>query len=286
MQHRGRPSFEGRAARGHLRMTDRERLHQHHEIRLKRPVATRAPAWSAAPRPRPAASAPAARNPADRVSPSASRSAPAQAIIAPLSVQSSAGGTTSLMPPSNATRCSTLRIASLAATPPAATSAVGAPIARAEHLHAGAQPIVDQLHHRLLERRAQISHVLVGERRDPLGLDPQRGLQPRQRKIRLRPPVHRPRQREPRRVAPRRLLLHLRPAGIAQPQKLCGLVERLADRVVRRGAEQRVVADALHRDDLGVAAGRQEQAIREQHARGQPRRRRRRGPATRRRAPT
>ena len=43
--------------------------------------------------------------------PSASRSAPAQAIIAPLSVQSAGGGATSTVPDSNPTRCSTLRIA-------------------------------------------------------------------------------------------------------------------------------------------------------------------------------
>ena len=61
------------------------------------------------------------------VRPSASRSAPAQAIMAPLSVHSSGGGTTSTVPASNAIWCSTLRIASLAATPPAATSAVGLP---------------------------------------------------------------------------------------------------------------------------------------------------------------
>ncbi len=61
------------------------------------------------------------------VSPSASRSAPAQAIIAPLSVHSSGGGTTSTVPNSKASRCRIFRIASLAATPPAATSEEGMP---------------------------------------------------------------------------------------------------------------------------------------------------------------
>src|SRR5262249_620289 len=61
------------------------------------------------------------------VSPSASRSAPAQAIIAPLSVHKAAGGSTSTVPVSNATWCRTLRIAWLAATPPPATSAFGLP---------------------------------------------------------------------------------------------------------------------------------------------------------------
>ena len=47
--------------------------------------------------------------------------------MAPLSVHNSAGGTTRVLPTSKATCCSTLRIASLAATPPAATTAVGVP---------------------------------------------------------------------------------------------------------------------------------------------------------------
>src|SRR5205807_7424220 len=49
----------------------------------------------------------------------ASRSAPAQAIIAPLSVQSAGGGTTRLVPASTAKFCIALRRAPFAATPPA-----------------------------------------------------------------------------------------------------------------------------------------------------------------------
>ncbi|CEG10126.1 hypothetical protein BN961_03561 [Afipia felis] len=61
------------------------------------------------------------------VRPSASRSAPAHAIIAPLSVQSCGGGTIMVIWSLAAISCSALRIATLAATPPAATSARGAP---------------------------------------------------------------------------------------------------------------------------------------------------------------
>src|SRR5262249_32258817 len=61
------------------------------------------------------------------VMPRARRSAPAQAIMAPLSVQSAGGGTVSTVPAAIATRLSARRIAWLAATPPAATSAVGPP---------------------------------------------------------------------------------------------------------------------------------------------------------------
>ena len=78
-------------------------------------------------RSRRAASARAAPRRAYRSARAPSRSAPAQAIMAPLSVHNSSGGATSTVPASMATRCSTSRIAWLAATPPAATSALGAP---------------------------------------------------------------------------------------------------------------------------------------------------------------
>ena len=67
------------------------------------------------------------------------------------------------------------------------------------------------------------------------------------------------------------LLLDLRSAGIAEPQQLRGLVEGLADGVVERGAEPHIVADAAHGDDLGVAAGGEEQAIGKRRGVGQPR---------------
>ena len=81
--------------------------------------------------------------------------------MAPLSVHRAGGGATSDVPTSKATRCSTLRIAWLAATPPAQTSAVGLPIWSAEHLQPGAQPIHDHIAHRLLKRRAEIGDVAV-----------------------------------------------------------------------------------------------------------------------------
>ena len=83
--------------------------------------------------------------------------------------------------------------------------------------------------------------------------------------------MHRPRQREARGIAARRLLLDLRPARIAETEQLRGLVEGFADGVVERGAEPHVIADAAHGDDLGVAAGGEEQAIRKRRGVGQPR---------------
>ena len=159
----------------------------------------------------------------------------------------------------------------MAATPPAATSAVGAPIFGAEQAQAGAQPVEHHFHHRLLERGAQIGDVLVGERRDFFGFQPQRGLQAGQREIRLFTSVHGPRQRKARGVAARRFLLDLRSARIAEAEQLGGLVEGFADGVVLRGADPHIIADAAHGDDLGVAAGGEEQAIGKRRGVGQPR---------------
>ena len=85
------------------------------------------------------------------------------------------------------TRCDAARarIDLFAATPPAATSAVGAPKRSLEHLHAGAQPVRDHVDHGLLERCAQIAR----RRRSLsgailLGFEPQRGLQARERESR------------------------------------------------------------------------------------------------------
>ena len=159
----------------------------------------------------------------------------------------------------------------MAATPPAATSAEGAPKLRAEQAQARAQPVEHHVDHRLLERGAQIGDVLVGERRDFFRFQPQRGLQAGEREVGILASVHRPRQREARGVAARRFLLDLRPARIAEPEQLRGLVEGLADGVVLRGAEPHVIADAAHGDDLGMAAGGEEQAIGKRRRVGQPR---------------
>src|ERR1043166_2987906 len=77
---------------------------------------------------------------------------------------------------------------------------------------------------------------------------------------------HWARQLEARRIALLRLVLDQWSARVAEAEKLRGLVERLADRVVYGSAQPFVLADAAHRDDLGVAAGREKQAVREGHA--------------------
>ena len=72
-------------------------------------------------------------------------------------------------------------------------------------------------------------------------------------------------------IAARRLLLDQRPAGIAEAEQFRRLVECLADRVVDRAAEPQVVADAAHAEDLGMAAGGEEQAIGKRRRVGEPR---------------
>ncbi len=87
----------------------------------------------------------------------------------------------------------------------------------------------------------------------------------------MRPPEHRPRLAHARGVAVERLFLHLRPAGIFEPQELGDLVVGFADGVVDGGAEPHIIADSEHGDDLGVPAGGEEQAIRKRRAVGEPR---------------
>ena len=68
--------------------------------------------------------------------------------------------------------------------------------------------------------------------------------------------------------------LDLGSAGIGQRQHFCHFVESFAHRVVDRGTEPDIFADADHGDDLGVTAGGEEQAIGKVERVGQPRRQR------------
>ena len=63
-------------------------------------------------------------------------------------------------------------------------------------------------------------------------------------------------------------------AGIGQRQHFRDLVEGLAHRVVDGGAEPDIIADADDRDDLGMTAGGEEQAVGKFERIGQPRRQR------------
>ncbi len=92
------------------------------------------------------------------------------------------------------------------------------------------------------------------------------GLEAGEAEVAARPPEQRPGQREALRVAAGGQFLQRRAAGPAETQQLRGLVERLADGVVDGAAEAPVGADALDRDALAMAAGQQQQQIRERRA--------------------
>ena len=137
-----------------------------------------------------------------------------------------------------------------------------------------AQTVHDHVADRLLKRRAEIGDVLIAQGRDFLRFQAQRGLQTRQREISVVASSHGAGQREALRVAVRRLFFDLRPARKAETKQFGGLVESLADRVVDGAAEPHVVADAEHAEDLGMAAGGEEQAIGKRRRVGEPRRQR------------
>ena len=59
--------------------------------------------------------------------------------------------------------------------------------------------------------------------------------------------------------------LDVRPARIGEAEELGGLVEGLAERVVDRGAEPAIAADAFDCHELRVAAGDEEQQIGKTH---------------------
>src|SRR5262249_58085801 len=88
-------------------------------------------------------------------------------------------------------------------------------VAVAEYLQPDAQPVGDDLDHALLKRGAEVAHVLVTQGGDLLCLEPQRGLQARERKVGVWAAQHRPWQREALGGAGERLLLALRAAGAA-----------------------------------------------------------------------
>jgi hypothetical protein len=96
-------------------------------------------------------------------------------------------------------------------------------------------------------------------------------FQPGEREVGLGAAEHRARQDEALRLAALRLALDLRAARVGKAEQLRGLVEGFADRVVDRGAEAHVAADVEHCDDLRMAAGGEEQAIRKSRVVGQPR---------------
>ena len=202
------------------------------------------------------------------------RSAPAHAIIAALSVHSAGGGTTKrhLVLQGDVEQ----RIADRLVRSDAAGGDQRGRRAEllAEHPQAIAQPVGHHLDNCQLERRGEVGDIAVGQRRDLLRLEAHRSLEAGQREIGILPAAHRARQKEATTVAAGGLALDLRPTRIAEADKLRGLVEGLTDGIVPRRPEPHIIADAAHRDDLGVPPGGEEQAIGKRRAVGEPRRKR------------
>src|SRR5262245_22295303 len=141
---------------------------------------------------------------------------------------------------------------------------------RAEQSQARAQAVEHYIDNCLLKPGAKIGDVLVAERSDLLRFESQRGLEARQREVRLFASVHGTRQFEACRVTVGGLSFDLWAPWIAKTKQFCGLVEGFANGVVLRGAEAHIIPNATYSDDLGMAAGSKEQAIRKRGVDGQP----------------
>ena len=72
-------------------------------------------------------------------------------------------------------------------------------------------------------------------------------------------------------IAFQRFALDLRAAGIGQAEHFGDLVEGFADGIVDRRAEPQIIADAAHRDELGMAARDEQQQIGKIETAGEPR---------------
>ncbi len=130
-----------------------------------------------------------------------------------------------------------------------------------EQTQAGAAAVDDRIDHRGLKRRADIRHIGRVQRSQALHFQPDSGFETGKGKIRFRPAKHGARQIEPRRIAVPRQSLDLRSAGIGKAQHFPDLIEGFPGRVVDGRTEAEVVPNPLHRDQLGMAAGDQEQQI-------------------------
>ena len=180
------------------------------------------------------------------ISPRESRMAPAQAIMAALSVQSSGGGTIRRKMCFRAVASSVDLSLRLAATPPATTRMRWAPLSRVPlvELERARRSVAEDVGDRFLEARAEIGHVLLAERRAGHRFMPESGLEPGEREMRLVSPEHRPRQLDSGPTL-RRHAFDLGSAGIAKPEELRRLVERLAEGIVERRAKPLVIANVL-----------------------------------------
>ena len=157
---------------------------------------------------------------------------------------------------------------SLAATPPATTSAVGA------------RPIVWRKRSSPASVRSSTTSAIAAWKEAQksatslraegcvlLHRETQRRLQAGKGEVRAGRADQRTRQREAARIARPRRALDIRPAGIGEAEQFRGLVEGFAQRVVDGRAEPSIAADPFNRYELRMAAGDEQQQIGEGAAR-------------------
>ena len=194
---------------------------------------------------------------------------PAQAIMAPLSVQSFCGGAREGEARGSRRRLEPLPQGLVGGDPPGRDERAASWIAGTESGQRMPGAVGEHVGDSGLEARGEIGRgpaleaaifpPRVGtERLDGL---PDRGLEAREGEVAAGPAEERPRQPVLLRVAFAREALDRRSAGIAEAQELRAFVEGLADRVVERGAEPLVAADPLDGEQLAVAARDEEQEI-------------------------
>ena len=161
------------------------------------------------------------------ISPSRSRSIPAQAIIAPLSVQSFGGGATNGRPASAQKRVSASRIARVGARRRRRQPPRGAPRRSAGETVSGrAHAILDHVDHRRLERRAEIGDIARAHWRDAHSATPWRTavFSPDSEKSAFGRPIS-GRGNAKRAGSPfLRRRLDRRPAGKGQPEQACAVL--------------------------------------------------------------
>ena len=169
---------------------------------------------------------------------------PAQAIIAPLSVQSFGGGATSGTPGLGAEARHRLADRAVGRDAAGDDDRLRGADPFAKQPEADAHPVLDHVDDRRLERGAEVGDVArLSAARSPARPAASRSSGPTARNRRSAGRAAAAAERSAR-VAVARRRLDRRPAGIGQAEQLGGLVERLADRVVHRRAEPLVVADA------------------------------------------
>ena len=193
----------------------------------------------------------------------AMRSAAAQAIIAPLSVQSASGGATKRAPCSG--RDGFEAGADRARSPRPRRRRRAPARGDAEGAERPAGLLGERLRHRRLEAGAEVGAVGAGQpalRRDqPVARPAHRGLEPGERQVAAFAVEKRARKAEAAGVARARLGFDGRTARLRQPEELRDLVEGLARRVVDGAAEAAEAHGTVDGEELAVAARDQQHQV-------------------------